>query len=98
MITTRAASNLRPTFGRPRRVPVRKRHVVIARSPDVEVRRAIHDRLIILELSLRHASLRAVKECVPSEPCVAQPECDRLLRTLMTIADNIDALRKEIEI
>ena len=86
------------TFGIPKRAPARKRLVVIARSPDVEVRRAIRDRLFVLDFSLRCATLRAIEECVPSEPCVAQPECARLMRALMTLADNIDALRKEIEI
>jgi len=96
-MATRTATNSVPTcLGRTRRA----RRLVVTNlcSREADVKRAIRDRLLTLDFSLRRTSLRALKECAPVEPCIAQPECERLMRSLIAIADDIDALRKEIDI
>lgn len=96
-MATRTATNSVPTcLGRTRRA--RRLVVTNACSREADVKRAIRDRLLTLDFSLRCTSLRALKECAPAEPCIAQPECERLMRSLIAIADDIDALRKEIDI
>ena len=95
-IGTNSVSKVHVHFGRVRRA--RRFVVTNACDREADVKRAIQDRLMTMDLSLRRISLLALKECVPSEHCATQPECLRLMRSLITIVENMDALRKEIDI